>query len=101
MKYTLIALGIFLLGPIVTQPETISSCDLRIIIHDGRGIEGQAIPAQTVGIIVPCMSKADLTQVLQDVLVTQKPEMRDKANQALHHAADVSLALTTKLATRQ
>jgi hypothetical protein len=80
------------------QPEriSISSCDPRVIIRYGRNIEGQATE-QTVGIIVPCMSKADLAKLFQNILVAQKPEIEERAIQALHNATDVSIALTTKL----
>jgi hypothetical protein len=102
MKYKLFALAIFLLAPIVAQPEriSISSCDPRVIIRYGRNIEGQATE-QTVGIIVPCVSKADLAKLFQNILAAQKPEVEERAIQALHHATDVSIALTTKLDTHQ
>ena len=50
---------------------------------------------------MPCMSKDDLSKLLQDVLAAQKPELRKKAIQALHDVKDVSLGLTTRLETRQ
>jgi len=101
MRYRLFVLTVLLLAATVAQPGSISSCDVSVVIHDGRNIEGQTIPSQTVGITVPCMSKDDLSKLLQDVLAAQKPELRKKAIQALHDAKDVSLGLTTRLETRQ
>src|SRR5262249_2408472 len=101
MRFKLFALTVLLLAPIVAQPDSISSCDVSLVINDGPNIEGQDIPSQTVGITVPCMSKDDLSKLLQQVLAAQKPELRKKAIQALHHAKDVSVGLTTKLDTRQ
>jgi hypothetical protein len=96
VKHKFFTLAVLLLVPIVARPEPIaaSSCEPRFLVRY-RKIEGQA-PAKTVGIVVSCVSKADMAKLVQDILATQKPEVKDMAIETLHHASDVSIALTTE-----
>jgi|SRR5215472_11673951 hypothetical protein len=98
MKTRLLAIVVVLLTPVVAQQGRRSSCDLRLIVRDGRDAEGQAIPGQSARIILPCISKTDLIKLLRDT--EQRPEFQNRAIEAVNRAAQVSVTLTTSLTTQ-
>jgi hypothetical protein len=52
----------------------ISSCNARAIVNKGYVLDGRTIGGKPVEILVPCISKADLAQLLEDFLAAENPQ---------------------------
>jgi len=46
---------------------------------------------------VPCVSKADLAQLLEDFLAAEKPQIKGQTLHALREAGAVTVTLTMKM----
>ena len=102
MKYELFVLLVMLLAPAVAAPERmISSCNARAIVNKGYVLDGRTIGGKPVEILVPCISKADLAQLLEDFLAAEKPQIKGQTLHALREAGDVTVTLTTKMTWRK
>ncbi|HUD66430.1 MAG TPA: hypothetical protein VMQ17_17720 [Candidatus Sulfotelmatobacter sp.] len=101
MKSKCFALAILLIVPPVATPETtISSCDVRMLIHPGRVLDGVKIEHDTVEFMIPCLDKRDLAKVLSELMADQESHVKDKAARILQDAGEVNVMLTTKLSAR-
>jgi hypothetical protein len=101
LKSKWFALAILLIVPAVAKPETtISSCDVRMLVHPGRVLDGVKIQHDTVEFMIPCLDKRDLAKVLGELMADQESHVKGKAARILKGAGDINVMLTTKLSER-
>ena len=103
MKYRTFALLVFLALPAVAaapRKHFVSTCDVQIQIHDGRDVEGLAIPGQRAEFILPCITKEELAGIIREVAKGDK-ERTDRALDALKRANQIKLVLTPEMAIRE
>ena len=101
MKSKWFALAILLIVPVVVAaPETISSCDVRMLVHPGRVLDGVKIEHDTVEFMIPCLDKPELTKLLGKLMADQESHVKGKAARILQDAGDINVMLTTKLSER-
>ena len=102
MKPRLFTLLVFLALPaLAAAPQTrVSTCDLQIRIRGGRDAEGFAIRGQSAELILPCITKDELARIIEDFNKGDAERM-DEALDALRHAKQIKLTLTTETATRE
>lgn len=101
MKSKLLVLLALLAIPAIASPDNgyTSSCTPQLAVPARRSVEGEAIPGQTVELVVPCMSKADLRKVLVDL--APKLQLNYTQINALRKGKDIRVLLSTELLTRQ
>jgi hypothetical protein len=91
MKSKLLVLLALLVAPAVATPDKLSVCKPQMIVRGGWAVEGKPVPAQTVELVIPCVSKADLGKMLADLTGKLTP---DEVG-AVQNAKAVQLLLTT------
>ena len=96
MKSTVLVLLALFAAPSIATPDRVSTCDPRLVLVDGRGVEGETFPGQRVELVIPCVSKADLAKVLADL-----GRMNGGEIEAVRDAKDVHVVLSTGLLTRK
>ena len=101
MKSKLFALAILLLVPAVAAPETkIASCDVRMLVHPGRVLDGVKVEHDTVEFMIPCLEKRELAKLLSESMADQESHVKVKAARILKDAGEINVMLTTKLSER-
>jgi len=102
MKSRLFALIIFLVLPAVAAaPRTyVTTCDVQMQIHDGRNLEGLPIRGQSADLILPCITKDEMTRIIED-FAKGDPKKKDRALDALKRANQVKVMLTAELAKQE
>jgi hypothetical protein len=101
MKSKVSTLAILLLVPAMAAPETkISSCDVRMLVHPGRVLDGVKIERDTVEFMIPCLDKRELAKLLSESMADQESHVKGKAARILQDAGEINVMLTTKLSER-
>jgi hypothetical protein len=103
MKFKVLCVAALLFSPVRAVPQIyVSSCDVRVILARERNAEGQMeTNPRVVRFIVPCVTKDQLRQILGEVLISQKPEIKEDAVNTLRGARVISLTLTTRPSQRK
>ena len=67
MKFELFTVLVFLaLSAVAAAPPTfVGTCDVQMLVRDGRDAEGLAIPAQRAELILPCITKTELAKIIE------------------------------------
>jgi hypothetical protein len=101
MKSKWFVLAILLIVPAVAKPETkIASCDVRMLVHPGRVLDGVKIGHDTVEFMIPCVDKRELAKLLSESMADQESHVKVKAARILEDAGEINVMLTTKLSVR-
>ena len=102
MKFELFTVLVFLaLSAVAAAPRTsVGTCDVQMLVRDGRDAEGLAIPGQQAELVLPCVTKEELAEIIQ-AFGKGNAERKDRALDALRRANQIKLMLTPEVATRE
>ena len=102
MKFELFTVLVFVaLSAVAAAPPTfVGTCDVQMLVRDGRDAEGLAIPAQRAELILPCVTKTALAKIIE-AFGKGNAERKDRALDALRRANQIKLMLTPEVATQE